>query len=196
MVITKLICLTHKFILPLFAYNLRSMKKQSAGLLVYRKNGKAVEVFLVHPGGPFFIRKDVWGIPKGEYQDGEDPLAAAYREFEEEIGQKAPSGNTIDLGEIRRSDGKLIKVWAVEGNLEARIVSSSLFDLEWPPRSGKVQQFPEVDRAKWFDISQTSGKLHKGQETFIVRLADILGVKIGNQSAGPDISESEQQALL
>ncbi len=172
------------------------MRKQSSGLLVYRRKGDGLEVLLVHPGGPFFARKDVWGIPKGESEPEEDPLSAAYREFEEEIGQKPPTGDAIELGEVKRSDGKVIKAWAIEGDIEARIVSSSLFDLEWPPRSGKIQQFPEVDDAKWFDIGQISGKLHKGQEIFIQRLADNLNIKADKQNGDTKLDEEIQQSLL
>ena len=160
------------------------MKKHSAGLVVYRRRIDGVEVFLTHPGGPFFVKKDVWGIPKGEYED-EDPLKAARREFQEEIGQAAPQGKTIDLGEIKRSDGKIIKAWAVEGNPDAAAINSNLFDLEWPPRSAKIQQFPEVDKAKWFKLDHASGKLHKGQEVFIQRLAEALGIDIDSIEPGP-----------
>ncbi len=161
------------------------VKKQSAGLLVYRQKNGRLEVLLTHPGGPFFVKKDAWGVPKGEYESNEDPTSAARCEFEEEIGQKAPEGELIELGEIKRADGKVIKVWAVEGDVDTSHITSSLFDLEWPPRSGKIQQFPEVDKARWFSLSQTSGKMHKGQEVFIKRLADHL-----------NLPNSTQQSLL
>ena len=167
------------------------MKKHSAGLVVYRRRSDGIEVFLTHPGGPFFVRKDVWGIPKGEYQDDEDPLKAARREFKEEVGQPPPQSKIIDLGEIKRSDGKIIKAWAIEGNPDATTINSNLFDLEWPPKSGKIQQFPEVDRAKWFELEQASGKLHRGQEVFIQRLADALDIDIDPIEPGPGLPHEQ-----
>lgn len=172
------------------------MKKQSAGLLVYREINGKVEVLLIHPGGPFFVKKDVWGIPKGEYDDSEDPLSVAAREFQEEIGQTAPSGGTVYLGEIKRPDGKAIKTWAIRGDYNVETVKSNLFDLEWPPRSGNIQQFPEVDAAKWFPIDSVDGKMHKGQEVFIERLAEYLKIDIKKPTPGPDLPKPGKQGSL
>ncbi len=172
------------------------MKKQSAGLLVYRKSSPVVEVLLIHPGGPFFVKKDVWGIPKGEFEPGENPLAVARREFQEEIGQAAPDGEAVPLGDIKRSDGKVITAWAVEGDCSVEKITSNLFELEWPPRSGKIQQFPEVDAAKWFTLDQTAGKMHKGQEIFITRLADHLGLDHNELQPGPELPKPGEQGAL
>ena len=164
------------------------MKKLSAGVLVYRLSGESLEVFLVHPGGPFFARKDVWGIPKGEYQDGEDPFEAAKREFYEETGQPAPEGEYLDLGEIKRKDGKIIKAYAAKGNPDAANISSNTFELEWPRGSGNIQNFPEVDKAKWMPLGTAKQKVHLGQEVFLDKLAEILDVEI--------IAPPSQQKLL
>ncbi len=153
------------------------MKKRSAGLLVYRNSGKGLEVFISHPGGPFFAGKDegAWSIPKGLYEDGESSIAVAKREFEEEIGQKPPTGNYIDLGSIKRSDGKVIEAWAVAGDIDENSVISNTFELEWPPRTGRMQQFPEVDRAGWFDVESAAAKLQTAQIEFLKRLTRNLG---------------------
>ncbi|MEX0881379.1 MAG: NUDIX domain-containing protein [Candidatus Saccharimonadales bacterium] len=151
------------------------MKKQSAGLLVYRMKEGKLEVLIAHQGGPFWAKKDVWTIPKGLYEQDEEPLVAARREFEEEIGQKSPNGRTIALGEITRKDGKTIKAWAIEGDIDVSKVKSNTFEIEWPPRSGKIQEFSEVDRAAWVDINSATAKMHTGQDVFIKRLAEKLG---------------------
>lgn len=154
------------------------MKKQSAGLLLYRQKNGRVEVLIAHPGGPFFAKKDngFWSIPKGLYEDDEDPFVAAKREFEEEIGWPAPTGKYFELGEIKRKDGKTIKAWAVEGQVDETEVKSNTFEMEWPPKSGKVQEFPEIDRAKWFDLPTASPKLQLIQTEFLERLADHLKI--------------------
>jgi predicted NUDIX family NTP pyrophosphohydrolase len=146
--------------------------KRSAGLLLYRHRGDALEVLLGHPGGPFFARKDdgVWTIPKGEYEPDEEPLAAAYREFTEEIGTAPPDGEPVPLGETRQSNGKLAVVWALEGDLDVTGIACNLFDLEWPPRSGRIQQFPELDRASWFDLPTARRKAFASQGPFFDRL--------------------------
>jgi predicted NUDIX family NTP pyrophosphohydrolase len=146
--------------------------KRSAGLLLHRTRGGVLEVLLGHPGGPFFARKDdgVWTIPKGEYQPDEQPLAAAYREFTEEIGTAPPDGEPLPLGETRQSNGKLAVVWALEGDLDVTEISCNLFDLEWPPRSGRIQQFPEIDRAGWFDVGTARRKAFASQLPFLDRL--------------------------
>ncbi len=151
------------------------MPKQSAGLLMYRHRHGVLEVFLVHPGGPFWAKKDAgsWSIPKGEYMPGEDPLEAAKREFEEETSFK-PSGELIALTPRKQPSGKVITVWASEGDCDASAVKSNTFLMEWPPRSGKQQEFPEVDRADWFSIPAAREKIIKGQAGFLDELAQIL----------------------
>lgn len=140
------------------------MAKRSAGLLLYRlKNGR-LEVLLVHPGGPYWAKKDdgAWSIPKGEYTEGEEPLAAARREFEEETGI-CPEGEAIPLGTIRQPGGKLVTAFAMEGDLDAAAIRSNTFSMEWPPRSGRMQNFPEVDRAGWFEKEEAERKILRGQ---------------------------------
>jgi predicted NUDIX family NTP pyrophosphohydrolase len=143
--------------------------RRSAGLLLFRRRGEDVELLLAHMGGPFWARKDAhgWSIPKGEYEEGEDPLAAARREFEEELGSPPLPGELIDLGEVRQSGGKRVRVWAQEGDLDAEGIVSNTFDLEWPRGSGRIQSFPEVDRAGWFGPEVARTKLVKGQAPFV-----------------------------
>ncbi|MFT3900756.1 MAG: NUDIX domain-containing protein [Gordonia sp. (in: high G+C Gram-positive bacteria)] len=145
------------------------MAAQSAGLLVHR--GTA-EVFLVHPGGPFWARKDLgaWSIPKGEHAPDEDPLAAARREFVEETGQPAPDGPVTDLGEVRQRGGKVVRAYAVVGDVDATAVESNTFEIEWPPRSGRRRAFPEVDRGEWFTLEEAAAKINPAQAEFLVRL--------------------------
>ena len=140
------------------------MPQKSAGLLLYRRKGGAVEVLLVHPGGPFFSKKDdgAWTIPKGVCEPGEDALAAARREFKEETGM-APAGEFIPLGKFRQSSSKIVLAWAVEGEFDATKLASNTFSLEWPPRSGRVREFPEIDRAGWFSPAEARRKILKGQ---------------------------------
>ena len=150
------------------------MAKRSAGLLPYRlTNG--LEVFLVHPGGPFWSRKDegAWSVPKGEYLDGEDPLAAARREFAEETGATV-EGEFVPLGEVTQAGGKLVTVWAIEADIDAGQIRSNTFPLEWPPKSGKIREYPEVDRAGWFTVAEAEIKLLPGQRPFLPRLAAKL----------------------
>jgi predicted NUDIX family NTP pyrophosphohydrolase len=151
------------------------MPKTSAALLVYRRRGDAVEVLLVHPGGPFWAKKDdgAWSLPKGEYSDGEDPLAAARREFAEELGQPAPAGETIDLGEVKQAGGKRVRCFAVAGDLDVTAVVSNEFELEWPPKSGQRAVFPEVDRAEWVTVDEARTKLLGGQVPLLDRLLDL-----------------------
>jgi predicted NUDIX family NTP pyrophosphohydrolase len=150
--------------------------RTSAGLLVYRRGPGGLEVLLVHPGGPVWARRDdgAWSIPKGELEPGEDPLAAARREFREELGQDPPSGEPIALGELRQPGGKRVVAWAVEGDLDVSAVRSGTFEMEWPPRSGRRQRFPEVDRAAWFDPETARRKLLAGQVPFVDRLLETL----------------------
>ncbi len=154
------------------------MKQSSAGILIYKiaADGQLL-VLLVHPGGPFWAKKDqgVWSIPKGEHHADEVPLAAAKREFQEETGQPLPEGNYLDLGQIKRQDGKIISVWAIRGDIDAAKVKSNQFSMEWPPHSGKQQSFPEVDRAGWFSLPEAVTKLSSGQSSFLVRLVEALG---------------------
>ena len=152
-----------------------TMPQLSAGILLYRRRGGAIEVLLVHPGGPFWARKDegAWSIPKGLYQAGEDALAAARREFHEETGSEV-KGEAIRLGAFRQPSGKIVEAWAVEGDLDPATVKSNTFSLEWPPRSGKMREFPEVDRAGWFSPDAAARKLLKGQRTILAALLRAL----------------------
>jgi predicted NUDIX family NTP pyrophosphohydrolase len=154
------------------------MPKLSAGILLFRiSKSDVVEVLIVHPGGPFWANKDdgAWSIPKGEYLEGDDLRDAALREFHEELGSNVPSGTRLDLGELKQPSGKRIHVWAIEGDLDASAIVSNSFEMEWPPKSGKTSEFPEVDRAAWVSIPVASRKLLKGQCDFLPRLMDILG---------------------
>jgi predicted NUDIX family NTP pyrophosphohydrolase len=150
------------------------MPKLSAGIVLYRHAGGALEVLLVHPGGPYWARRDdgAWSVPKGEYDAGEDQLTAARREFHEEIGIDVPAGPALPLGEVRQASGKRVVAWAFEGDLDVRAVRSNTFTMEWPPRSGRTQEFPEVDRAGWFDAETARRKLVRGQADLIDRLLD------------------------
>jgi len=150
------------------------MPKQSAGILLYRNKANRLEVFLVHPGGPFFKNKDegVWSIPKGEFLDDEDPLTAAKREFLEETGQ-AIDGEFIKLSPVQLKSGKIVHAWAVEGDIDHEVITSNLFEIEWPPKSGKLQSFPEVDRAAWFTIDEAKVKLSPAQAGLVEELQNI-----------------------
>ena len=153
------------------------MPKLSAGLLVYRRGDRGPEVLLVHPGGPYWAKKDegAWSVPKGEYEPGEDPLEVALREFEEEIGEAPPDPTgAMSLGELRQPSGKIVRAWTVEGDVDVAEVHSNTFEMEWPPRSGRTQEFPEVDRAGWFGLEEARRKLQKGQLGFIDRLLELL----------------------
>jgi len=149
------------------------MGKQSAGIVLYRKTESKLQVFLVHPGGPFFKNKDEggWSIPKGEFLDDEDPLEAAKREFEEETGQ-AITGKFIQLKPITQKGGKKVHAWAAEGDIDHLTIKSNYFEMEWPPRSGKQQSFPEVDRAEWFDIEIAKVKINPAQAGLIEELSN------------------------
>lgn len=138
--------------------------------------GGAVEVLLAHPGGPYWVRKDTgaWTVPKGEYQEGEDGLACAKREFQEETGLAPSSGPFAPLGEVRLKSGKRIAAWAFEGDMDPAQLESNLFELEWPPKSGQLQQFPEVDRIGWFGLDAARAKLLAAQLPFIDRLVQAL----------------------
>jgi predicted NUDIX family NTP pyrophosphohydrolase len=154
-----------------------STKTLSAGILLYRRQKGEVNVFLVHPGGPFWAKKDegAWSIPKGEYEAGEDPLAVAKREFEEETGSEI-SGLLRPLTALKQPSGKIISAWAVEGDIDPTALTSNTFTLEWPPKSGKIREFPEVDRGDWFDLPTARMKLLAGQRGFLDQLEQsILG---------------------
>jgi predicted NUDIX family NTP pyrophosphohydrolase len=140
------------------------MPKQSAGIVMYRYCNNIIQVLLVHPGGPFWSKKDAgaWSIPKGEFASNEDPLIAAQREFEEETGFSV-TGNFVALAPIKQAGGKIVHAWAVEGDCDASQVWSNTFQMEWPPHSGKQQEFPEVDRAEWFDLPTAHTKILKSQ---------------------------------
>lgn len=150
--------------------------KQSAGILLYRKNKKITEYFLVHPGGPFFRTKDAgwWSIPKGEIAPGEAPLQAAIREFEEETGYR-PEGKFLPLQPIRQKGGKQVLCWATEGDLDPEKIVSNVFETEWPPHSGKTKTFPEVDRAAWFDADTAKQMINPQQAAFIDELLKTRG---------------------
>ncbi len=152
------------------------MARRSAGLLLYRPAGDGLELLLVHPGGPFWAKRDAgaWSLPKGEYADGDDPLAAARREFEEETGAVPPAGEAMELGSVTQKNGKRVIAWAVEGDLDAGAIASNTFTMEWPPRSGRQQEFPEVDRAGWFDPETAREKLNPAQAAFVDRLLERL----------------------
>jgi predicted NUDIX family NTP pyrophosphohydrolase len=151
------------------------MAKQSAGLLVYRKRDDKIEVLLVHPGGPFWKNKDsgAWSIPKGEFATGEDPLDVAKREFQEETGQSI-DGSFQPLAPIKQRGGKTVYAWAVEADLDVTHVKSNTFTIEWPPRSGKQQEFPEVDRAEWFSLDAAAEKINDGQREMLHQLQLLL----------------------
>jgi predicted NUDIX family NTP pyrophosphohydrolase len=147
------------------------MPQQSAGILLYRRRPPQIEVLLVHPGGPFWAKKDdgAWTIPKGGYLPGEDALAAAKREFEEETGSR-PVGEALALGAFRQSSAKIVTVWAIEGGFDPSALRSNSFSMEWPPGSGRNSQFPEVDRAAWFTPDVAGRKILKGQRPILAAL--------------------------
>jgi predicted NUDIX family NTP pyrophosphohydrolase len=155
------------------------MPKRSAGILMYRRRpGSGLELLLVHPGGPFWAKKDAgaWSIPKGEYEQGEDPLLVARREFEEETGMPI-SGEFLHLGELVSPGRKTVTGFALEGDFDPAALRSNLFELEWPPRSGQRKSFPEVDRAAWFSPAEARQKILSGQREFITRLHAALGAR-------------------
>jgi predicted NUDIX family NTP pyrophosphohydrolase len=155
------------------------MAKRSAGILMYRGSPQSRELLLVHPGGPLWANKDdgAWSIPKGEYDAGEDPLAVAIREFTEELGRRPINGPTkfLNLGEIVQPGGKQVTAFAVAGDFDPATLTSNMFELEWPPHSGQMQSFPEVDRAQWFAPDEARQKILPGQAPYIDRLLERLG---------------------
>jgi predicted NUDIX family NTP pyrophosphohydrolase len=153
------------------------MPRRSAGIVLYRVRAGTPEVLLVHPGGPFWARRDagVWSFPKGEYDAGDDPRETALREFEEETGTALPPGELIELGSVKQKGGKVVSAWAVEGDLDPDTVESNTFRMQWPPRSGRWATFPEVDRAGWFGPEEAREKLVPAQAEFVDRLLGRLG---------------------
>jgi predicted NUDIX family NTP pyrophosphohydrolase len=151
------------------------MAKKSAGILLFRRISSHLEVMLVHPGGPFWAKKDegAWSIPKGEFEAGEDPLEVARREFEEETGL-AVKGDFLPLSVLRQPGGKLVHAWAIEGDFDVKNLKSNTFSLEWPPGSGRPKEFPEVDRAGWFSLEEARRKILKGQEPFLSEIEQKL----------------------
>jgi predicted NUDIX family NTP pyrophosphohydrolase len=153
-------------------------ERRSAGILLYRRPpAGGIEFLLAHPGGPVFARKDAghWSIPKGEIEAGEEPEAVARREFEEETGHPAPEGEAIDLGEIRQKGGKYVVAWALEGDLDPATASSNTFPFQWPPRSGRYIQIPEIDRVEWFGPDEARNRIKDTQIPFIDRVLGVLG---------------------
>jgi predicted NUDIX family NTP pyrophosphohydrolase len=145
-------------------------------VLLWRRAPSGVEVLIGHMGGPFWARKDdaAWSIPKGEYGPGEEPFAVALREFEEELGSPVPAESFLPLGEVRQSGGKVFTAWAAEGDLDADAARSNTFSLEWPPRSGRMREFPEIDRAAWMTVEEARTKLVRGQVPLLDRLLAAL----------------------
>ncbi|MCU1494103.1 MAG: putative pyrophosphohydrolase [Acidimicrobiaceae bacterium] len=169
------------------------MAKLSAGLLPFRiSQGRVLEVLIVHPGGPLWAKRDAgsWSIAKGEYEPGQNPLSAAEREFEEELGRPAPEGERLELGELRQRSGKTVVVWAVAGDIDVSEIHSNRFEMEWPPKSGLVRSFPEVDRAMWCAASEARRRLLLGQVEFVERLAHKL-----RQDVGLVFNESDSQTF-
>lgn len=166
----------------------------SAGILLFRFRGGALEVFLVHPGGPYWRNKDAgaWSIPKGLLEPGDDALAAAKREFLEETGT-APNGEFIALLPLRQRSGKIVHAWAVEGDIDAASVVSNAFSMEWPPRSGTMQQFPEVDRGGWFTLDAAREKILPGQRGFLEQLQAIVAERHGSRRPrGTEANDSRE----
>ena len=155
--------------------------RRSAGILLHRGHGDRLEVLLVHPGGPAWVNRDAgaWSIPKGECADGEDLLDAARREFEEELGSAPPALEPEDLGEVRQRSGKRVHGWAIAGDLDVTRAVSNTVEFEWPPRSGRIIEIPEVDRAEWFGLDAARAKINAGQVPLLDRLEQLLGSNAG-----------------
>ena len=166
------------------------MKKHSAGLIVFRRTGSEPQILLAHMGSPWWAKKDIgaWTIPKGEIEDGEDPLETAKREFNEELGLSVPKGDFIQHGMIEQPNSKTVQAWAIEEDIDINNIKSNTFKTEWPPRSGKIQEFPEIDRAEWFGLSRAAKLAVRGQAELFERLAEHLGAKFE--------AESQQQGSL
>jgi predicted NUDIX family NTP pyrophosphohydrolase len=157
------------------------MTKRSAGVLLWKRDHEGVRVLLVHPGGPFWAKKDdgAWSIPKGEFEEGEQALAVARRELLEELGAAAqplsatPENAFVPLGEVKQKGGKLVTAFALQADFDVTQLASNSFELEWPPRSGRMRSFPEVDRAGWFDLNEARVKILVGQQGFVTRIAEL-----------------------
>ena len=160
-------------------------KPISAGILLYRIGVRALEVFLVHPGGPYWRNKDAgaWSIPKGLLEQGDDPLTAAKREFHEETGSPV-EGEFIALAPLRQPSGKVVHAFALEGDIDASAIVSNLFPMEWPPRSGRMQEFPEVDRGAWFELSEARKKILSGQRAFLDEIERRIGATSSRKRGG------------
>ncbi|MEV0637591.1 NUDIX domain-containing protein [Streptomyces sp. NPDC050619] len=152
----------------------QAAKKRSAGLLLFRRTEHGPEVLLGHMGGPFFARRDAgaWTVPKGEYDPEEPAWDAARREFQEELGLAVPDGEAVPLGEVRQTGGKIVTAWAIEADLDPATVNPGTFRMEWPPKSGKTQEFPELDRVEWFGLDRARAVIVKAQAAFLDRLAE------------------------
>lgn len=164
------------------------MKKQSAGILLHRTSDRGLEVLLVHPGGPFWAKKDVgaWSIPKGEFTDDEQPEFAAKREFKEELGLAVPDGELVDLGSAKQSSGKVVYAWAVESDLDVKQIKSNIFEMEWPPKSGRMASFPEADKAAWLSPGEAQLKIVKGQLPLLEKLFELKGMDPNIPAPAPE----------
>jgi predicted NUDIX family NTP pyrophosphohydrolase len=151
--------------------------RQSAGILLFRGTGAKTEVLLAHMGGPLWARRDegAWSLPKGEYGPDEEPLAAARREFTEELGLPVPPGEPVELGAVKQKGGKVVTAWALEGDLDPGGVVPGTFEMEWPPKSGRTREFPEIDRVAWFDVPTAREKIVAGQRPLLDRLTELRG---------------------
>jgi predicted NUDIX family NTP pyrophosphohydrolase len=174
--------------------------KRSGALLLYRlSDSSGLEVLIAHMGGPFWAKKNerAWSIPKGEYEDGDDPKATAFREFEEEMGSPAPNGSVIELGEVRQPSGKIITTYAIEGDFDASNIHSNTFEMEWPKGSGRTQEFPEIDRAAWMNVAQSSRMLVKGQVPIIEALGNYLkGRGVSEEQIAKSASDLNAETLF
>ena len=167
--------------------------RTSAGILLWRSREGCLEVLLAHQGGPFWVKKDIghWTIPKGEVEPGEELVAVARREFAEETGHDAPNDPLIELGQITQKSGKLVLGWAVEGDLDPSTAVSNTYELEWPPHSGIVRTFPEIDRVEWFDLDEARRRLKAAQVPFLDRLEEALGTT-GDRSSAPEVDAASR----
>lgn len=165
------------------------MKKHSAGIIVFRRIGEQPEVLLAHMGSPWWANKDIgaWSIPKGEIEEGEEPLTTAKREFKEELSLDLPEGNFIQLGMVEQHNNKTVSAWAIEADLNVSQIKSNTFKTEWPPKSGKQREFPEIDRADWFNLEQAAQKTVRGQAELFYRLAEHLGHKMDKAPEQPSL---------
>jgi predicted NUDIX family NTP pyrophosphohydrolase len=150
--------------------------RTSAGILLWRRHADRVEVLLAHQGGPYWVKKDLghWTVPKGEIEPGEERMDVARREFLEETGHPVPAGPLVGLGEITQKSGKVVLAWAVRGDLDPSLAFSNTYDMEWPPRSGRMQSFPEIDRVEWFDLDEAARRIKAAQAPFLDRLRAVL----------------------